>query len=294
MRQFLAQKDLDKDGTLEILGKDARYLGQVLRLRVGDALEVRTPSGELVCMQVALQEKKRLVLARALQTSTDNACVETKNFSGSSFCGGVSARQVDSSLQDVRIWLLQCMPKATKLDQIIRQSTEIGVEKIFLVASERSLYEDKNANNASKMQRFLRIIKEARQQSASPVQTSVTAPNTLANVLATVDEELATTLNGPTCTSANADVVRLLLTEAPLERKGLHQYLYKKPKIVVIAVGSEGGVSPKETELFKQAGFLPMHFATNVLRTETAAIYGIATVQNLLTEFCLWQLKESK
>ena len=41
------------------------------------------------------------------------------------------------------IWLLQCMPKASKVDDIVRQCTEIGVEKIFLVNSDRSVSESK-------------------------------------------------------------------------------------------------------------------------------------------------------
>ena len=54
---------------------------------------------------------------------------------------------------------------------------------------------------------------------------------------------------------------------------------------IAIAVGSEGGISPKEVEFLIQKGlFHPVHFAVNILRCETAALYGIAAVQTFVNE----------
>ena len=55
---------------------------------------------------------------------------------------------------------------------------------------------------------------------------------------------------------------------------------YEKIKKAAIAVGSEGGISPEEVRLLEEKGlFVPVHFAVNILRCETAALYGIAAVQ---------------
>ncbi|WP_315329486.1 16S rRNA (uracil(1498)-N(3))-methyltransferase, partial [Treponema socranskii] len=35
----------------------------------------------------------------------------------------------------------------------------------------------------------------------------------------------------------------------------------------------------------RNAGFTPVHFAGNILRCETAALYGIAALQTALAEF---------
>ena len=54
-----------------------------------------------------------------------------------------------------------------------------------------------------------------------------------------------------------------------------------KIKKAAISVGSEGGISPEEVKLLEEKGlFVPIHFAVNILRCETAALYGIAAVQN--------------
>ena len=50
-----------------------------------------------------------------------------------------------------------------------------------------------------------------------------------------------------------------------------------------MAVGSEGGISPEEVKLLQEKGlFHPIHFAVNILRCETAALYGIAAVQSAI------------
>ena len=51
-------------------------------------------------------------------------------------------------------------------------------------------------------------------------------------------------------------------------------------RAVCIFCGNEGGISPDELELLvKKALLCPVHFSVNILRCETAALYGIAAVQ---------------
>ena len=57
----------------------------------------------------------------------------------------------------------------------------------------------------------------------------------------------------------------------------------EKIKRAAIAVGSEGGISPDEVKLLEEKGlFVPVHFDVNILRCETAALYGIAAVQTMI------------
>ena len=59
----------------------------------------------------------------------------------------------------------------------------------------------------------------------------------------------------------------------------------KEIKEICIAVGNEGGVSPKEIDLLtKKSLFCAVHFDVNILRCETAALYGIAAVQSFMQE----------
>lgn len=302
MRQFLLDSELAPLQKMSVTGKNFRYLAQVLRLVEGGSFEGRLPSGKLCTLTVVSRTKSEMILQRAAENAQPNADVPSA--SGSTIEGGMSASLVAQNkaaciLPDgtccgygAPIWLLQCMPKASKLDDIVRQCTEIGVEKIFLIASDRSVAKTDNANNSSlKLERWNRIIKEARQQSASPVATALYAPAEIKEVLKTLKDclEQRRTENG---VDAEEKTAFLVMTEAPLHRKGLHELLKSKPSPVVLAVGSEGGISPNELEMLTEFGFEPLHFSTNVLRSETAAIYGVSAVQSIMTEFSLWQCKE--
>ena len=59
-----------------------------------------------------------------------------------------------------------------------------------------------------------------------------------------------------------------------------------------IAVGSEGGISEKEISILQENGFYLVHFKTNVLRAETASLYGIAAIQTAITELEEWHTHE--
>ena len=55
-----------------------------------------------------------------------------------------------------------------------------------------------------------------------------------------------------------------------------------------IAVGNEGGISPSEIKLLNEKGFFStIHFDVNILRCETAALYGIAAVQSAISQALL-------
>ena len=53
MRQFILEKQPSSDGLVHIIGKDYRYLRQVLRVKNGDMLSLRLPDGSLKNSTVA-------------------------------------------------------------------------------------------------------------------------------------------------------------------------------------------------------------------------------------------------
>jgi 16S rRNA (uracil1498-N3)-methyltransferase len=74
-----------------------------------------------------------------------------------------------------------------------------------------------------------------------------------------------------------------------VEQKGLHSYLESLPAEIGILVGPEGGFSEEETNFCLDAGLNPVYLGSNVLRTETAALYALASVQILILERDEWR-----
>ena len=270
MRQYIASSMPDKNGQLTVSGKDFKYLCQVLRLKLGDIVQVRFPNQELSNMEVFKLQAKQLILVKTLSESVDKF-LET----------GVSA----SSLENIKlpeIWLFQFLPKLQKMDLIIRQSTECGVSKIIPVLGEFS-GKDFNLKNEDfeKVNRWERIVKEARQQSGSAISTSVEKPLVIEDALKLWNENLQ---NG----------IGFVLHEADVSTKNIFSVLKENTNInkIGIAVGSEGGISEKEISILQENGFYLVHFKTNVLRAETASLYGIAAIQTAITELEEWHTHE--
>ena len=92
MRQFIVEKGKEKNGLIQLDGKDYRYLRQVLRVRNGDMISVRLPDGELKNATVSMVDE-------AQRRVTLQICADT-GFNGAeekSITRGVQADEAESS-----------------------------------------------------------------------------------------------------------------------------------------------------------------------------------------------------
>lgn len=258
MRQYVAQKSLDKNGLLSIEGKDYRYLKQVLRLSVGDMISVRFKDCGLKNMTVCRVDDaaKKIVL---------QLCAENSE----------SPENQPDNENSVCFDLFMFVPKSSKFDLIVRQATECGISRIYPVSGE---FSQKGAEKMNfRGERFERIIKEARQQSGSAVDTQI-------QECITVKQLCELWQNDPD----KENSVGCVLYERNEFTTSLKQAFAEKEagniKKCAVVCGAEGGISPEEIKDLIKAGFKPIHFKTNILRCETAALYGIAALQNFIAE----------
>ena len=115
MRQFIVQNVPDKDGLVKIIGKDYRYLRQVLRVKNGDMLSVRFSDGSLKNTTVCtVDENTKTITMQLCETS------------GQSVTRGVQAQEVEGHFAQVDYWLFQYIAKPVKMELIIRQAVECG------------------------------------------------------------------------------------------------------------------------------------------------------------------------
>ena len=264
MRQFILDKNPDKSGVVSISGKDFKYLRQVLRAKPGDMISVRLLDGQLKNSTVAqIDEKTKKII---LQICADTGLQDEQK----SITRGVQAKELEENKTVLKYeyWLFQFIPKAQKFEQIVRQATECGVKYIVPVIGEYSEKSSVNALVNSKAERIERIIREARQQSGSPVETKMLSPVKLDKAL----EEW----------NKNDGKIGFVLSERDDTDGDIRKILASGGKFdkIGIVVGSEGGLSPAEVEeLITKGLFHAVHFSVNILRCETAALYGIAAVQ---------------
>ena len=268
MRQLVLQSGPGGDGKIVLSGGDYRYLVQVLRLKEGASVDARLPDGALArCRVDSLDARARrvsLVVEGARQAMPPGTGEPGRNVAP-------AASHPESF---PRIVLFQWLLKGPKMDAVVRQATEMGVVSIVPVMGERCVASE---GSPGKLERWERVVREARQQSGSPLAT-VIGPITKSSEVPESWERLR----------AAGRPLAFVLTEAPLALKTLHGYLESGADTVAVAVGPEGGMSASEIDLLVAAGFMPVHFATNVLRAETCALYAVAAVQNALLEYESW------
>lgn len=270
MRQFISSERPDMDGLIKVQGKDFRYLRQVLRLKIGDMLSVRFSDGTLQNTTVCKIEEKSHII-------TLQICADTQK---STVTRGVQAEniQAETSGYGAEYWLFQYIAKPVKMEQIIRQAVECGVKYIVPVEGIYSQKQNVLAMKGAKKDRIERIIREARQQSGSPVETEVLEP---------VSTEEAVRL-WKNSFSSEQEEQQISLAVALWERnentRRISELLSVEKNRIAVAVGSEGGISPEEIKLLGEGGFNTVHFAGNILRCETAALYGLAAVQSMYQE----------
>jgi len=258
LRQYVSQKNLDTQGLLTIIGKDYRYLRNVLRLVTGDMIHVRLPGGELQPMTVCqIDEKGKKIILQVCDT------VEAGE--------GENQPEETDSIESTEFTLFMAVPKSSKMDLIVRQATECGVARIIPVQTEFSQTGGEKMNFRG--ERFERIIKEARQQSGSPVDTRIENCVTL--------KEACEIWKAETENISESETLAVVLYERNDSTVSIPEACEKKQnrKKIALFCGSEGGISPEEVKSLCEAGFTAVHLKTNILRCETAALYGIAALQ---------------
>ena len=257
MRQFVLPPDYSGDGTIKISGADSKYILKVLRLSTGDIFPA--------------------VDRRGLRYSLEITSADNESFTAACRPVTVSAASPrPAKKHKTRTVLLQCLPKGKKLELIVRQAVEAGVDLIIPVESVHSVAVIKEDRSARKADRLRKIAEEAAQQSGNAGVPEILPAVKLPELPGILEKEGIKNL-------------KLFFHQERLAKDSLHGYLNNYPESVCILIGPEGGFSVEETEFLLATGFYPVYLGENVLRTETAAIYALGAVKTILLEKDEWK-----
>jgi 16S rRNA (uracil1498-N3)-methyltransferase len=149
-RRFFVQGERGIGDWITIDGADAHKIASVLRLRVGDALEIVDSASQLFDARL---------------DRVDDAVVASL----------VAKREVEH-MPRVAIDVAQGIPKGAKMDFVVEKLTELGVSSIVPLESERTVVRDVSG---PKLQRWQRIAQAAAQQCARTSIPEIAAPVTL-------------------------------------------------------------------------------------------------------------------
>ncbi len=178
----------------------------------------------------------------------------------------IRERNAASLSGKTRITVACAIPKKSKFDDIADKLTQLGVDRIIPLKTERVIVKLDKRKEALRIERWKGIVLASSQQSQRNTLPAIEPITTLKEILnqsKDYDLKLIPTLLG--------------------ERKLLKEILFSpQPKNILILIGPEGDFSDEEVGLAKQSGFIPITLGSTVLRVETAAIAAVSMLKCLL------------
>ena len=163
----------------------------------------------------------------------------------------------------VDVVLMAALPKGNGFDEIVRCCTELGVNCIVPVISDRTLLKP----SSQKLARWRRIATEAAEQSEREIVPIIDEPISLSKSLQT-----ATSACRYLCV-ARSNAPHLL---------DCHSNREIVDSQIAIATGPEGGWTPGEVKEAIACGFQPVSLGRRILRSVTAPIVALSLVAAIL------------
>lgn len=153
------------------------------------------------------------------------------------------------------------IPKGSRMDEAVDMLTQVGVEEIVPLLTERVIVKLDERAQAMKVKRWEKVVLAALQQSTGAHLTRVRSPMRMRQALlhaAGYDLKLI-----PTLAEASAGIRRQKLKDALAGRR---------PDRIAVFIGPEGDFTEEEVALAVEAGCIPVTLGDSVLRVETAAM----------------------
>ncbi|MDW7738912.1 MAG: 16S rRNA (uracil(1498)-N(3))-methyltransferase [Bacillota bacterium] len=235
---YIDNRNLGLGMDIELDSGDINHAFRVLRLKKNDPVIISDGRGKAFRAEVVFASAEKVtVLLKELTASNE------------------------SSLQ---LTLLQSLAKGEKMDQVIRQTVELGVSRIIPVKSERSIPLPDEKKGLKRLQRWQSIARSAAAQSRR-------AFIPLVEDLMGFDDAV-NTIRGTTT-----------IVPWELEKCQSLPQILKQPcpddKAVSLFIGPEGGFSSREIEVLQQSGAVTVHLGPRIMRTETASVVTVALIE---------------
>ncbi len=258
-RCFLIEKVVAGTEFVNLTVEASHHLEKVLRLRIGETVEVRDGSGNAWKAEIA---------------SIKKGCASLRLIS-----------RLDLALFEspLKITLALALVRTDIIDMAVRQATEMGVAKIALFRASRSQYSLAGERAGKKALRLSKIAREALCQCGRTKIPEI-------SVFEDLDSLLAAHATGERLEKGEveeeAPILKIVALEAEREQSiDIIKKACPSCSEVLAVVGPEGGWENFEILKLIGAGFHPISLGPRILRFETAAVALISSIQLLWGDF---------
>lgn len=237
MPKFFIRSNQINNNIITIEGEDVKHISNVLRMKVGDVIQVCNTD------------------------TTENFNAEIKSFEKDSIDLSVIEKIESEAESSIELSIYQGVPKSDKMELIIQKSTELGVKAFVPVDMERCVSKINGKDAVKKIERWQKISEVAAKQSGRdmiPTVGNVISIKELCNKIEDMDMLIVPYERAEGYSFKDA-IEELKI----LEKDNLK---------IGIVIGPEGGFEPSEIEELKNNGGKVVTLGKRILRTETVAL----------------------
>ena len=218
---------------------------------------------------VALSENATGHLVRVLRLGLGDACI-VFNGDGADYEARlvslgkrgaeveVMARHALANESPLRITLAQAIARGEKMDWVLQKATELGVEAIAPLLTERTEVKLDAERSEKRSAHWRGVVIAACEQCGRARVPTISAPMALRDWLA-----------------GRATPGWFLDPDAD---RGLREL---EPGELTLVIGPEGGLGDRDLAALRAAGFRSLRLGPRILRTETAGVAALAALQAL-------------
>jgi 16S rRNA (uracil1498-N3)-methyltransferase len=241
-------------GTSVKLGDNAAaHATRVLRLEVSDCIVLFNGDGnDYTCAISSIKKSEVMVIVKSFVKITNES--------------------------PLNITLLQGISSGDRMDYTIQKAVELGVTTIVPIITSRSVVKLSNERAEKRLAHWQSVVHAACEQSGRAIIPQVATPISLSAWLATTPSPFM----GEGWGEGDLPPSRILLN--PIGAIRLAE-LPKPTGKIELLIGAEGGLSQTEIDTATSNGFKSVVLGARILRTETAALAAIATMQTLWGDF---------
>lgn len=246
MQRYFVSPESVHANQITIIGDDVKHITRVLRLQ---------PGAEVIC-------------ADGLGSSY---LVSLTAFSPDRVTGKILQTLQENVEPEVKITLVQGLPKSDKMDLIVQKGTEVGISCFVAVETNRTIVQYDSKKEAKRRERWQRIAKEAAEQSHRLVIPNIEEVLPLKNWLqqeAALYDLILLAYEGESGQGIRSVLANFSLTN---QTRVI-------PLTAAILIGPEGGFEQSEVDFAIEKGAKVITLGPRILRTETAGVITSAMI----------------
>lgn len=237
MQHFFVEPNQVQDKTINIKGSDVNHIKNVLRMKLGEELEINDGQGNKYLGNIDLFSEEEVIV------------------------NIISVAACDTELP-CSIALYQGLPKGDKMELIVEKAVELGVDYIVPVETKRAIVKLDAKKRAKKVGKWNSVCRAAAKQSARGKIPVVKDVQSFKHAMEDVK-------------SYNHVLVPYELAKGMEDTKAALSEV-KAGDSIAVFIGPEGGFDVAEIDLAMASGAKPISLGKRILRTETAGITALS------------------